>query len=129
MTNKMNKNNGRQALMEILRKRSKEAQWHVPEDPGVWDGDPDTWDGVMDVNVRAPFFLVQQAYPLLKAAAKQFKRFRSEATDIKELAPQVGLEPTTLRLTAECSTIELLRSKLVGSPHFTPAAPFRPALR
>jgi hypothetical protein len=29
-----------------------------------------------------------------------------------ELAPQVGLEPTTLRLTAECSTIELLRSGL-----------------
>jgi hypothetical protein len=27
-----------------------------------------------------------------------------------EMAPQVGLEPTTLRLTAECSTIELLRS-------------------
>ena len=29
------------------------------------------------------------------------------------LAPQVGLEPTTLRLTAECSTIELLRNKLL----------------
>ena len=28
----------------------------------------------------------------------------------RDLAPQVGLEPTTLRLTAECSTIELLRS-------------------
>jgi len=27
-----------------------------------------------------------------------------------KLAPQVGLEPTTLRLTAECSAIELLRS-------------------
>ena len=27
-----------------------------------------------------------------------------------ELAPQVGLEPTTLRLTAGCSAIELLRS-------------------
>ena len=26
-------------------------------------------------------------------------------------APQVGLEPTTTRLTAECSTIELLRNK------------------
>ena len=25
------------------------------------------------------------------------------------IAPQVGLEPTTLRLTAECSAIELLR--------------------
>src|SRR5947207_15662958 len=28
------------------------------------------------------------------------------------MAPQVGLEPTTLRLTAECSTIELLRTKV-----------------
>src|SRR5438876_11526267 len=27
------------------------------------------------------------------------------------LAPQVGLEPTTLRLTAECSAIELLRNE------------------
>ena len=33
----------------------------------------------------------------------------------QELAPQVGLEPTTLRLTAECSTIELLRSKADGT--------------
>ena len=29
------------------------------------------------------------------------------------LAPQVGLEPTTLRLTAECSAIELLRNMAV----------------
>jgi hypothetical protein len=28
----------------------------------------------------------------------------------KKLAPQVGFEPTTLRLTAGCSAIELLRS-------------------
>ena len=34
-------------------------------------------------------------------------RWRSEGNN---LAPQVGFEPTTLRLTAECSTIELLRS-------------------
>ena len=27
------------------------------------------------------------------------------------MAPQVGLEPTTVRLTAECSTTELLRNK------------------
>jgi hypothetical protein len=31
------------------------------------------------------------------------------------LAPQVGLEPTTLRLTAECSAIELLRSDQAGA--------------
>ena len=28
------------------------------------------------------------------------------------MAPQVGFEPTTLRLTAECSTAELLRNKI-----------------
>src|SRR6202051_1854987 len=37
------------------------------------------------------------------------------------LAPQVGLEPTTLRLTAECSTIELLRSNTSGSLHYIKA--------
>ena len=31
-----------------------------------------------------------------------------------DLAPQVGLEPTTLRLTAGCSAIELLRSGQTG---------------
>jgi hypothetical protein len=48
------------------------------------------------------------------AVQKQYKKsgiFR-KGLDYKEisLAPQVGLEPTTLRLTAECSAIELLRS-------------------
>ena len=31
------------------------------------------------------------------------------------VAPQVGLEPTTLRLTAECSAIELLRHVVVST--------------
>ena len=30
------------------------------------------------------------------------------------LAPQVGLEPTTPRLTAECSTIELSRNNVIS---------------
>ena len=29
----------------------------------------EAWDGVMDVNLRAPFLLTQQALPLLRAAA------------------------------------------------------------
>ncbi len=33
----------------------------------------------------------------------------------KRMAPQVGLEPTTLRLTAGCSAIELLRSAVAGA--------------
>ena len=32
------------------------------------------------------------------------------------MAPQVGFEPTTLRLTAECSTVELLRNTGWASP-------------
>ena len=31
------------------------------------------------------------------------------------MAPRVGFEPTTLRLTAECSTAELSRNKNLGS--------------
>jgi hypothetical protein len=35
---------------------------------------------------------------------------------IERMAPQVGLEPTTLRLTAGCSAIELLRSECGAHP-------------
>src|ERR1017187_3443883 len=40
-------------------------------------------------------------------------------TQGQEMAPQVGLEPTTLRLTAGCSAIELLRSVGKGSEEHT----------
>ena len=44
------------------------------------------------------------------------------------MAPQVGLEPTTTRLTAECSAIELLRNIGYGKvlPYF-PASFLNPA--
>ena len=44
-------------------------------------------------------------------------RVQSETlgSDYIGLAPQVGLEPTTTRLTAECSAIELLRNMESGS--------------
>ena len=32
------------------------------------------------------------------------------------MAPQVGLEPTTDRLTADCSTTELLRNNIIVTP-------------
>src|ERR1035437_1920907 len=53
------------------------------------------------------------------AANGVFSRGYVENKGLK-LAPQVGLEPTTLRLTAECSTIELLRSSGVLSLKQTP---------
>ena len=40
----------------------------------------------------------------------------------EKLAPQVGLEPTTLRLTAECSAIELLRNTVAHGPKPQPCA-------
>ena len=36
----------------------------------------------------------------------------------RDSAPQEGLEPTTLRLTAECSAIELLRQKVESLPPY-----------
>ena len=46
------------------------------------------------------------------------------------MAPQVGLEPTTTRLTAECSAIELLRNTDSGAYtpliHWNPAATYSP---
>src|SRR5262245_56556567 len=36
------------------------------------------------------------------------------ASMFEVLAPEVGFEPTTLRLTAGCSTVELLRNKFVA---------------
>src|ERR1700721_872169 len=50
----------------------------------------------------------------------------SHITDfIWSLAPQVGLEPTTLRLTAECSAIELLRSVTLRSSFINLAERFK----
>ena len=43
--------------------------------------------------------------------ASKFSPQPCAATTLRSLAPQVRLELTTLRLTAECSTIELLRKK------------------
>ena len=48
----------------------------------------------------------------IRANLQQWK-FGSDSSD---MAPQVGLEPTTLRLTAECSAIELLRNKFRRRP-------------
>ena len=56
------------------------------------------------------------ACPQLAADRQQSAagRFRKARKLLKDLAPQVGLEPTTLRLTAGCSAIELLR--IAGRP-------------
>src|SRR4030095_6183989 len=43
-------------------------------------------------------------------AAKSKGRWSDFQRPSSNLAPQVGLEPTTLRLTAGCSAIELLRN-------------------
>ena len=43
------------------------------------------------------------------AVAHHFANARDHGASHRGLTPRVGLEPTTLRLTAECSTIELSR--------------------
>ena len=45
----------------------------------------------------------------------QANRFEASTNSLKDLAPRPGLEPGTLRLTAECSTIELPRNGGAGN--------------
>ena len=50
--------------------------------------------------------------PVRSKGPQDFKSCASanSATPAEKLAPKVGLEPTAYRLTAGCSTIELLRN-------------------
>ena len=43
--------------------------------------------------------------------------YHQEIVRIQLVAPQVGLEPTANRLTADCSTTELLRKYLIRFYH------------
>ena len=45
---------------------------------------------------------------------------KTEPTWSSVYAPQVGLEPTTTRLTAECSAIELLRNIWIPATSYSP---------
>ncbi len=69
--------------------------------------------GVAAVTVERP---VDRAIPESAVAlALSTKKGLTVAIDKQSsVAPQVGFEPTTLRLTAGCSTIELLRNNHGG---------------
>ena len=62
----------------------------------------------------ACFFRMEKRDRMRPAAARKKRKIRTSVRlrtlDSDDVAPQVGLEPTTLRLTAECSAIELLRN-------------------
>src|SRR5437763_17042417 len=68
------------------------------------------------VPCRREALLERSRTPLtLRSAPEGFPKGDSsgastKSAEIKELAPRPGLEPGTLRLTAECSTIELPRN-------------------
>ena len=49
--------------------------------------------------------------------AYKFIRHKKTEANASVKAPQVGLEPTTTRLTAECSAIELLRNKIPATSY------------
>ena len=57
---------------------------------------------------------------VVSAKENLFQHTQKPADKSAGLAPQVGLEPTTLRLTAECSAIELLRQELNPATTYSP---------
>ena len=65
---------GPEALIGQLKARESKLDVLINNAGGnskgpIADTTPDDWDMVMELNVRAPFFLIQQALPLLRAAA------------------------------------------------------------
>ena len=50
----------------------------------------------------------------ISSTESRYNKKSIECINALSCAPQVGLEPTTLRLTAECSAIELLRNIGIG---------------
>jgi hypothetical protein len=60
-------------------------------------------------------------------AGRLIDRARRRSLVSPRLAPQVGFEPTTLRLTAGCSTAELLRTRTAAPTwNYTPGRPVSP---
>ena len=57
-----------------------------------------------------PILLRWKIKLILKCSREDNKRKSLNLISVKRMAPRVGLEPTTLRLTAGCSTIELSRN-------------------
>ena len=60
-----------------------------------------------------PMAMIQVPPELVAASPRMVLAARAARKLLKKMAPQVGFEPTTLRLTAGCSTVELLRSEFV----------------
>ena len=60
------------------------------------------------------------AFAFGRKAERKAKGRQPQPPLLRFLAPQVGLEPTTLRLTAECSAIELLRNICSRQRIFSP---------
>jgi hypothetical protein len=59
-----------------------------------------------------PFFISQRAPPRVERLHPRAESLSAEG--VNSVAPEVGFEPTTNRLTADRSTTELLRIVLTG---------------
>ena len=94
------------ALIAMLARR-KTSDCCNPQD----DQEPDRHS--LDLHER---FLQQDYRQFRQYLGKYEPRAGRAQNGIKGMAPQVGLEPTTLRLTAGCSAIELLRSGQLAAP-------------
>ena len=68
--------------------------------------------------VYSPYLVVIASILAFYQSVMQKRNPHAFSKHEDSLAPQVGLEPTTLRLTAECSAIELLRNIKCGSDLF-----------
>src|ERR1043166_1868436 len=88
--------------------RQRQYAWRKGMDTSVMP-----LEGKRSKNSRTPLRFFQRGYKI--GYSHRLGKIQMCSKCQKIMAPQVGFEPTTLRLTAECSAIELLRS-VVDTP-------------
>jgi hypothetical protein len=99
----------RDALEAILQKKPTQAkQSQTPEAPQNQSPTP---------TIAKRFEAESLQKSLQSGYSEGHRGYGGPLSPRKEMAPQVGLEPTTLRLTAGCSAIELLRSVVMPGRH------------
>jgi hypothetical protein len=93
------------SLSGLRRRGTREEQFHAPS---LSAGQVRRY--LTHLSRRFCQIAAQRVFIVLNETLQGLGKGRDAQTYLERLAPQAGFEPATLRLTAGCSTIELLRN-------------------
>lgn len=105
--------------LEKLSTRKQKGRYEIKELKAILTNDIKKWSKVSDDDKKAFFARYIKEIRVIDKDTLSITLTILQQKSLLNLAPCVGLEPTTLRLTAECSTTELTRNiKKLATPYF-----------